>query len=143
MTSQAYRLLADAVLVLHTAVVVFVVGGLVVIIVGNFRNWRWVNAFRFRIAHLTAVVIVVAQAWLGAICPLTTIEMWLRVRAGEAAYEGGFIAHWLQRLLYYEAASWVFALAYTLFGLLVVISWRYFPPRSRLRRLRKSEQERQ
>jgi len=68
-----------------------------------------------------------------AVCPLTTLEMALRLRAGSGVYEGSFIQHWLQRLLYYEAPGWVFALAYTLFGLLVVIAWWYFPPTLRRR----------
>ncbi len=128
-----YRLFADAVLLVHAAVVAFVVGGLVLIIAGSIRNWRWVNDLRFRVAHLAAIGIVVAQAWLGMICPLTSIEMWLRAKAGEATYEGGFIAHWLDRLLFYDASTWVFALFYTFFGLLVLATWWYFPPRSRHR----------
>lgn len=125
----AYRLLADAVLALHVAIVGFVVGGLVAIVAGNLRGWRWVNARGFRLAHLAAIAFVVAEAWLGVVCPLTTLEMWLRERAQAGTYDGGFVAHWLQRLLYYQAPGWVFTLAYTLFGLAVAASWRVFPPR--------------
>ena len=123
-----YQLLADAVLTLHFAIVVFVVGGLVVVIIGNLCHWRWVNALWFRLAHLAAISIVVAEAWLGATCPLTTLEMWLRVQARAATYAGSFIEHWLHRVLFYEAPSWVFALGYSLFGLLVAAAWLYFPP---------------
>jgi polyferredoxin len=123
-----YRLLADAVLLTHAAVVVFVVGGLVLVIVGNLQHWRWVNALLFRVAHLVAVGVVVVQAWLGALCPLTVLESWLREQAGEAPYAAGFIAHWVQRLLFYAAPFWVFTLVYTLFGLLVAATWWYFPP---------------
>jgi hypothetical protein len=126
-----YRLLADAVLVLHVAVVAFVVGGLVLIVAGNYLHWRWVNAPAFRILHLFAIAFVVAQAWLGAACPLTWLEMSLRARADTATYGGGFIEYWLQRLLYYEAPPWVFIAGYSLFGLLVAAAWRYFPPRRR------------
>jgi hypothetical protein len=73
-----YPLLADAVLAMHVAIVVFVGGGLFAIIVGNLRNWRWVNALWFRSVHLAAILIVIAEAWLGAVCPLTTLEMRLR-----------------------------------------------------------------
>ena len=119
---------ADAILLVHVAIVFFVIGGLVSIIVGNLRGWRWVNALWFRAMHLAAIAIVVAQAWLGKICPLTTFEMWLRTKARETTYSTGFIEHWLQRLLYYEAPPWVFTLAYTVFGLVVLAAWRYFPP---------------
>ena len=79
---------------------------------------------------ISAIVgIVVAQAWLGQACPLTTLEMWLRRQAGEATYGASFIEYWVQRLLYYEAPSWVFTLAYSLFALGVAAAWWYFPPR--------------
>ncbi len=123
-----YRLLVNAVLVLHMAVVAFVAGGLVLIIIGNLRNWRWVNALWFRLAHLGAIAVVVAQAWLGVTCPLTSLELWLRAKAHATTYAGGFIEHWLRRLLYYEAPSWVFVVVYSLFGLLVLAAWWYFPP---------------
>lgn len=128
-----YQLFADAVLALHFAVVVFIVGGLVFVILGNLRNWRRVNAFWFRMAHLGAIAVVIAEAWLGAVCPLTNLEMWLRARARATTYSGSFIENWLQRVLYYEAPAWVFALGYSLFGLLVLATWWYFPPHSKRR----------
>lgn len=126
-----YRLFADVVLSLHFAVVVFVVGGLVLIIAGNLRGWRWVNAPWFRVAHLGAIGVVVAEVWLGITCPLTTLEVWLRAKAGAETYSVSFIEHWLQRLLFYKAPSWAFVLGYTVFGLLVLATWWYFPPRSK------------
>lgn len=126
-----YQILADMVLTVHMAIVVFVVGGLVIIVAGNLRGWLWVNNLWFRLAHLVAIAIVVLQAWLGVLCPLTTLEMWLRSKAGDVGYSGSFVQHWLQELLYYEAPAWVFILIYSLFGLLVVLIWWYCPPRSR------------
>lgn len=129
-----YRLFADAVLILHVAIAAFVLGGLALIIVGNLRRWRWVNALWFRLAHLAAIAVIVAEAWIGLACPLTTLEMWLRTRAGESTYPGSFVGYWLQRILYYDAPDWVFVLGYTLFGLIVAITWWVFPPR-RVRRV--------
>ena len=131
MEPQGYRLLADAVLVLHLAVVVFIVGGLGLIVAGNLRGWRWVNRLAFRLAHLAAIAVVVAEAWFGAICPLTTLEMWLRAEARSPTYPGSFVEHWLQSLLYYAAPPWAFVLAYSLFGLVVAATWWYFPPERR------------
>ena len=123
-----YQFLADLVLTLHVAIVVFVVGGLVVIVVGSLRNWRWVKAGWFRVAHLAAIGVVVSEAWIGMVCPLTSLEMWLRAKGRGATYAGSFIEHWLQRLLYYDAPAWVFTLAYSAFGLAVAATWWYFPP---------------
>lgn len=125
-----WQALADAVLVLHFAVVVFVVGGLVAVLVGNLAGrWRWVNHPVFRYLHLLAIGVVVVQAWLGQHCPLTLLESWLRVQAGTSAYRRSFIEHWLQRIVFHEAPLWVFTLAYTVFGALVLLTWWRFPPR--------------
>jgi hypothetical protein len=126
----AYQLLADAVLALHVTLVLFVVGGLVMIVLGNWRKWPWVNRWWFRLAHFAAIAVVVAEAWIGLVCPLTTLEMWLRAQARDATYAGSFIEHWLQRLLYYDAPAWVFTTAYSLFGLAVIAAWWAFPPKT-------------
>ena len=126
-----YGLLADAVLAVHFGIVLFVVGGLVFVVVGSLRRWRLAGRLWFRCAHLAAIAVVVAQAWLGAVCPLTTLEMWLRAKARATTYGGSFVEHWVQRLLYYEAPPWVFTLAYSAFGLAVLAAWWCFPPRSR------------
>ncbi len=123
-----YRLIADLVLLVHVAIVIFVGGGLAVVVIGNRRGWRWVNRRWFRLAHLAAIAIVAAQSWLGMTCPLTRLESWLRLQAGASPYAQGFIEHWLRRLIFFEAPAWVFAGAYALFGALVVVAWWRFPP---------------
>lgn len=131
MSSDAYRLLANAVLVLHVGVVLFVVAGLILTLVGGALRWRWVRNFWFRAAHLAAIAYVALQSWFDIVCPLTTLEQWLRTQAGQVAYEGDFIGYWLGRLLFYQAPPWVFITTYSMFGLLVVWSWfavRPFPP---------------
>jgi len=124
-----YQVLADLVLVLHAGVVLFVVGGLVLVLLGNALGWRWVNAFWFRVAHLLAIMVVALQAWVGVVCPLTTLESWLRVQGGSTGYDVSFIGYWLQRLLFYTAPNWVFILTYSVFGAAVAATWWYFPPR--------------
>ncbi|HJN45805.1 MAG: hypothetical protein CL477_05995 [Acidobacteria bacterium] len=85
-----YGFLADLVVVVHAAFVVFVVaGGLLV--------WR---APRVAWAHLPAVVWGVGIEWSGAICPLTPLEVWLRRQAGLAGYRGDFIDYYVMPLLY-------------------------------------------
>ena len=126
-------LLANGVLLIHAGIAAFVVGGLVLTVVGNLNHWNWVNNIWFRAAHLAAIAVVVGESWLGLVCPLTTLEMSLRSRAGESSYGGGFIEHWLQQLLYYSAPSWLFVVVYTAFAVLVLATWYYFPPRFKRR----------
>ncbi len=127
--SATFRLFADLVLMTHVAFVAFVILSLALILVGGFRRWAWIRNPWFRLSHLVAIGVVVAQAWCGVICPLTTLEMWLRRQAGEVAYEGTFVSHWLHQLLFYQAPSWVFAVCYTVFGILVAGTWFGFRPR--------------
>ena len=126
--SALIRLLADLVLMMHVAFVAFVILGLVLIVWGGFRGWAWIRNPWFRSAHLAGIGVVVAQAWFGVICPLTTLEMSLRAQAGDVTYEGTFISHWLQQLLYYQAPPWVFVVCYTLFSGLVAGTWFGFRP---------------
>jgi hypothetical protein len=131
MESQTlYSLVADTILVTHVLFVAFVVLGLILIFVGKFLSWLWVRNPWFRVAHLLGIGVVVLQAWFGVICPLTIWEMDLRSKAGETIYEGSFITHWLNALLYYQAPSWVFVVCYTVFGGLVSASWFLVRPRA-------------
>ncbi len=124
-----YLAVADMLLFTHFLFVIFVVSGLLLILAGKIFSWAWVRNPWFRLAHLVGVTVVVLQSWLGVICPLTTWEMELRSKAGDAAYAGTFISHWLEKLLYYQAPAWVFIACYTTFGILVLLSWLWVRPR--------------
>ena len=121
--ASVYRLLADGVLIVHFLFVAFVIGGLLARLAGLAAGWRWVRHAWFRRTHLAAVAIVVLQAWLGLICPLTRWENALRLRAGQTPYEETFVQHWLHRILFYQAEPWVFTVVYTIFGAAVLAAW--------------------
>lgn len=121
--------MADVILLIHVAIVLFVVAGLPLAVIGNLRGWHWANAPLWRLLHLMAIGVVVAEAWLGITCPLTLWEAQLRGAAGADLAAQGFIAHGLQWLLYYSAPPWVFTLAYTVFGAGVAWTFWRFPPR--------------
>jgi hypothetical protein len=125
-----YRLAADLILVLHTSFIAFVVIGLILVLFGMALRWQWTRNVWFRVAHLAAIGYVVVQSLFGMVCPLTTLENYLRTRGGGAAYgEGGFIQHWLHKLIFFNAEPWVFTTCYTLFGLLVLATMWFAPPR--------------
>jgi hypothetical protein len=129
MNAAAASLLADALLLLHAGLVLFVVLGLPAIVLGNLRGWGWANRRGWRTAHLAAIAVVALQAWLGQVCPLTRWEMALRAQAGQAVYGGSFFAHWVDRLLYWELPPGVFVAVYTAFGAAVAAAWWRWPPR--------------
>lgn len=128
-TPTVAGLLADVVLALHVAIVAFVVLGEALILFGGRRQWRWVRNPALRLLHVALMLFVALQAWLGALCPLTLWEQRLRELAGQAAYRESFIEHWLSRLIFFEAPWWAFVAAYSGFALLVLATWRWFPPR--------------
>lgn len=85
-----YSALADLVLVVHLAFVVFVVlGGLLVL------RWPWLA-----LVHFPAAVWGVVIEYTGGICPLTPLENSLRQSGGASGYSGGFIEHYIQPVLY-------------------------------------------
>jgi hypothetical protein len=120
-------LVADAILVIHALFVLFVVGGLVLILLGA-RRWSWARNRTFRALHLAAIALVAAEALLGIACPLTIWEDMLRATGPG---QRSFIGRWVARLLYYDFPEWVFATAYCAFALAVLWAWRAVPPRVR------------
>ncbi|MDH4216206.1 MAG: DUF2784 domain-containing protein [Gallionella sp.] len=119
---------ADLILAIHALFVAFVILGLAAILPGWYWRWKWTRNWWFRVSHLLAIVTVVAESWLGMICPLTEWESRSREAAGGNAYAGSFIQHWLHQILFYDFAPWVFTVAYTAFGILVLIAWMLVPP---------------
>jgi hypothetical protein len=84
------HVLADLIMVLHLAFVLFVA-------VGGLLAWRWPGV---AYAHVPSFL---WGAWIhlaGRICPLTPLENHLRARAGASGYTGGFVEHYLLPVLY-------------------------------------------
>jgi hypothetical protein len=89
------RWLADAVVWVHLAFIVWVVaGGLMVLV----RSW-------LAVLHLPAALWGVWIEWSGGLCPLTPLENALRRQAGEGGYDGGFVEHYLIPLIYPEGLT--------------------------------------
>ena len=118
--------LADAVLVLHALIVLFIVGGLMAIWAGTALQYAWVRNRAFRVLHLAAIGVVAILAALDVPCPLTVLED--RLRTG-GTVEQGFVQRWVSHWLYYDFPAWMFAVAYVVFLLIVAVTWRFIPPR--------------
>ncbi|CAN5303541.1 DUF2784 domain-containing protein [soil metagenome] len=85
-----FRILADAVVVLHLGFVAFVVlGGLLVL--------RWP---RLAWLHLPCAAWGALIEFADWVCPLTPLENRLRALGGEAGYAGGFVEEYLLGVLY-------------------------------------------
>jgi len=122
-------LYADLIVSIHFGYVIFVVGGLFVIILGGVLRWRFIRNFWFRVIHLAMILLVVLETLLGISCPLTDWEYELRVAAGQQNVSGdSFIARLIHLLIFYEFPQIVFTIAYCIFGMAVLMSWWLIPP---------------
>ncbi len=85
-----YGVLADLVVVVHLAFVLFAV-------LGGFLVFRWK---RCAWIHVPAVLWAALIEFAGWVCPLTPLENWLRERSGALGYRSGFIEHYILPVLY-------------------------------------------
>jgi Protein of Unknown function (DUF2784) len=90
-----YKILADALVLVHAAFIVFAVfGGLLALSHGG---WMWL--------HLPTVAWAAAVVIMGWTCPLTPLEQNLRTAAGQTVYEGDFIEHYVLAAIYPEGLT--------------------------------------
>lgn len=87
---MGWRLLADFIVVLHAAFVLFVVGGALLV-----AKWP-----RLLPVHLVCVAWGAYTEFTGTVCPLTPLENHFRRMAGESGYAGGFIEHYVIPVIY-------------------------------------------
>lgn len=128
MTQTDYSFWADFVAVAHLAYAGFIVVALAIILFGYLLKWQWVRNPWFRTIHLIMIGIVVAEAWLGITCPLTTWEISLRRQAG-TSFDGTPTAQFVHGFLFYDAPWWVFTACYSACGALIFLTLFLVPPK--------------
>ncbi|MDX6247336.1 MAG: hypothetical protein QOF10_696 [Kribbellaceae bacterium] len=94
---MVYRFLADVVMVVHAALLVF-------FLIGGFLAWRW---RRLIWVHLSIAVWNLSIVILDFGCPVTALEKELRRNGGEQPYEGGFIQHYVDGTVYPQGYTWL------------------------------------
>jgi Protein of Unknown function (DUF2784) len=117
-------MLADAIVVVHLSIVLFVVTMVPLVYLGAARHWVWVRSWRLRLLHVVAIAVIAAESLFGIVCPLTLWED--RLRGQQVST--GFIERWIDRILFYDAPTWVFTVAYVAFAALVAVTWVAVPP---------------
>lgn len=117
--------MADAILVVHFGIAVFIAGGLLLVWLGAALGWGWVRNPWFRYLHLAAIAFVAAEALIGVACPLTVWEDALR---GGVRPES-FVGRWVQQLLFYRAPEWVFTTLYVAWAAATLLTLKIVPPR--------------
>ncbi len=117
-------MLADTVVAVHFLIVLFIVAGLPLVYLGVALKWAWVRSRGWRALHLGAILFVAAESLLGITCPLTAWEEALRGRQPAV----GFIERWIHRVMFFDAPTWAFTMAYLAFAVLVLATWMAVPP---------------
>jgi hypothetical protein len=102
-----YSALATFVLFLHAVFILWVIFG--ALLTGSRPALRWLH-----IASLVWGVFIELLPWT---CPLTLLENWLEGKAGVEPYQGGFLLHYLDKLVYPDVSATVLTVA----GVLVCV----------------------
>lgn len=137
-------LLADLVVAIHLAIVIYMVAGVVLVLIGWPLRWTWIRSPRFRLPHLAIMGYIVVNAIRGGTCILTQWEASLRVAAGQGVPSPGqpghfwvydervsFVGRLLREVLFVDVPQPVLDKAYIAIGVLVVVSLVVSPPRLR------------
>jgi Protein of Unknown function (DUF2784) len=105
-----FRLSADAVLLVHLAFILFALLGAAIAV-----RWRWIL-----LVHLPAAAWGFFVELTGRICPLTHLENYLRIKAGQSGYAESFIEHYLLTIIY--PAGLTRGIQFTLAGVVVIVN---------------------
>lgn len=117
-----FSLAAEAVLLAHLAFILFALLGAILAL---WRRW-------ILVVHLPAALWGSYAELSGRVCPLTWLENYLRIRAGQSGYTESFIEHYLLALIYPAGLTREiqFALAALLIGVnLAIYGWLIFRQR--------------
>ena len=85
-----YIAAADLVVLIHFLWIVFLILGMI-----PGARWVWVKW-----SHLAALAFSIVLQVCNWVCPITHLEAWLREAGGATPYEGTFIRHYLERIVY-------------------------------------------
>ncbi len=110
-------LIAQVILYVHFAIIAFNVLGLIVIPIGAWAGWRIVRIAWLRLLHLAIMAAVAGQALAGRACFLT---IWENRLTGNFSVPEPMIAHYVDRVIYWNIPIWGFAIFYSVLFLYLV-----------------------
>ncbi|MFH1009739.1 MAG: DUF2784 domain-containing protein [bacterium] len=115
---MSYKIAADIVVGIHLLWILF-------IILGALPGRRWLSV---RLLHLGSIIFSLMLQSFGWIYPLTHLEVWLRhQQAKMLGYSSGFIAHYLERIIYLDVSPidiLIGTVVVILFSLFLYQPWR-------------------
>jgi Protein of Unknown function (DUF2784) len=95
LASNFYSVLAVSVLLLHALFILWVIFG--ALLTRSRPILRWL--------HIASLVWGILTELLPWPCPLTVLENWLEAKAGVQPYQGGFLLHYLDKVVYPDISA--------------------------------------
>jgi len=129
-----FRLLADLIVVVHFAWILFMLAGFILALIGFWWK-RFFDKWLFRTLHLLGIVYVGLLAVLREYCPLTILENALREKYDlYLTYPGSFIVHYLQRLVYPDIQPSMILIPTMIIAIFTILVFIFRPPK-RIKRI--------
>lgn len=127
-----YKILADVIVIIHFLWILFMLLGFLLILYSILsRNKKLLFLRLFRVVHLCGIFYVASLAILDKYCPLTLLETHLREKAGYRIYQGSFIIHYIEKLVYPEVEPQVIIIPTIGIAIFTIISFIIYPPHKR------------
>ena len=123
-----YKILADTIVVIHFAWILFMLAGFVLTLCGFFWK-RFFDKWLFRIIHLCGIIYVALLAALRQYCPLTILENSLRLKYNTGVkYPGSFIVYYIEKLVYPDISVSIILIPTIFIAVFTVIIFIIRPP---------------
>ncbi len=123
-----YKILADVIVVMHFAWILFMLLGFILTLCGFF--WKeFFDRWLFRILHLFGITYVSFLAIMGKYCPLTIWENSLRAKYDPTlTYSGSYIVHYIEKLVYLDVNLLVILIPTVFIAIFTVVVFMIKPP---------------
>ncbi len=123
-----YKILADIIVVMHFAWILFMLVGFIFTIAGFFWK-RFFDRWLFRTVHLLGIIYVSLLVIMGKYCPLTILENTLRQKYDpELTYTGSFMIHYIERLVYPDINPLIIQIPTTFIAVFSILAFIIKPP---------------
>lgn len=123
-----YRILADLIVVVHFAWILFMLIGFILTVRGFFYK-EFFDRWLFRTIHLIGIAYVNLLGILGQYCPLTLWEKLLRAQYDPSlTYPGTFMIHYVEKLIYPDINPWLIRIPTIFITVFTIVVFILRPP---------------
>ena len=134
-----YKILADIVVLIHFAWILFVLWGFILTVYSTVSicflpkakdaSKAFFDRWIFRTIHVSGIAYVAVLTILKKYCPLTILEYQLRRQYDRGlTYPGSFVIHYIEKIVYPEANFLIFVIPTMIIALFSVLMYLVRPP---------------